>query len=474
MIDVSKFVETLDGKPIGVFGLGVSGQASVKALEAAGVQIIAWDDETGEPPQDFVALACLVLSPGVPLHYPEPHAVVKQARDAGIPIMCDIELFSRALPHVKTIGITGTNGKSTTAALLHHVLRECGVQAQLGGNIGRAVLDLDMPLSAICRPEHLPLCHPERLPLRHPEREAEGSGRDNENTQPDPSSQAPQDDNKEDDSTYILELSSYQLDLCPTFTPDIAVLLNITQDHLDRHGTMENYVASKAQIFEGAGDAVIATDDGFTQQIADDVETKGARHLTRVSAKDIDFETQALKGEHNQQNIAAVMTIARLLALDESTVRIAIDSFPGLAHRQFFVREKDGVRFINDSKATNVEATAKALQAYDDIYWIVGGQAKEGGLKGLEAYLGNVRSAFLIGEAANSFANWHTQQGLHYVKSNILKQAVEDAMTQIAKDKAIGDIEEAVVLLSPACASWDQFSSFEERGDTFEEIVRGL
>ena len=504
MIDLSAFVKSLNGQPVAVFGLGVSGQATVNALTAAGATVYIDDDNkelilhnakeggrvvkdlagrgggdtqlgrveaaefSGEEGQTVLEqCACLILSPGVPLYHPAPHPVVVTARAAGTEIICDIELFGLACPNAKTIGITGTNGKSTTAALLYHVLQECGMASQLGGNIGRAVMGLNDPAA---------------------------------------------------DEIIVLELSSYQLDLCPTFSPDIAVLLNITPDHLDRHGSIENYAASKAHIFEGPGTAVIATDDGFTKAIAETTQSKGARQVMRVSAKDIDFETPALRGEHNKQNIAAVMAVAQILALDIDKVRAAIERFPGLPHRQFLVREIGGITFINDSKATNAEATSKALAAFDDIYWIVGGQPKEGGLSGLEHFTPKIHAAFVIGEAAiegdhqrtpspreeragvrgqvqctnqspptltlspeergdfvgQSFPTWLSHQGLHYVKSNVLEQAIQDVMIEIEKDRAVGKIKDATVLLSPACASWDQFKSFEDRGEQFMELVHGL
>ncbi len=418
MIDCSAFAESLNGKPVAVFGLGVSGQATVRALEAAGIKVIAADDETPDVILDeetLASCACLILSPGVPLYHPAPHPVVTAARAAGTEIICDIELFGRIYPNAKTIGITGTNGKSTSAVLLHHVLQECGVISQLGGNIGRAVMDLNAPT---------------------------------------------------EDEVIVLELSSYQLDLCPTFSPDISVLLNITPDHLDRHGSMDNYVSSKAHIFEGPGTAVIATDDGFTKAIAATTQSKGAREVMCVSAKDINFETRALCGAHNKQNIAAVMAVANVLELGEGKVRAAIESFPGLPHRQFLVREIDGVIFINDSKATNVEATSKALAAFDDIYWIVGGQAKEGGLNGLESYVTRITHAFLIGQSSGSFASWLTQNDVDFTMCDSLEHAVKAAHTLAQSG--------ATVLLSPVCASWDQFKSFEDRGEQFAVLVNAL
>lgn len=376
----------------------------------------------------------------MPLYYPKPHDVVKAARAAGIEIIGDVELFSRCVKNAIIIGITGTNGKSTTSALLHHTLKECGKHTQLGGNIGTAVLDLQQP--------------------------------------------------EEGGEIIVLELSSYQLDLCNSFTAYIAVLLNITSDHLDRHGTLENYAIAKAHIFEGDGIAVIATDDQHTTQIAKDVEDKGARQVKRVSAKDTDIETPALKGHHNKQNIAAVLAITDALNIDRAIATAAIKTFPGLPHRQYPVRTIGNVTYINDSKATNAEATAKALASFDNIYWIVGGRPKEGGLGGLEIYADKICCAFVIGEAAGSnapqpktqaqaqaqiqtFTNWLDQKGLRYVNSIMLEQAIKDVQTQIAQDN-LDPAQSYTVLLSPACASWDQFKSFEERGDLFMELVNEL
>ena len=265
----------------------------------------------------------------------------------------------------------------------------------MGGNIGRAALDMDMP---------------------------------------------------EDGGVFVLEISSYQMDLCPTFKPDIALLLNITPDHLDRHGSMEEYEAAKRRIFR-AGDQ------------------------TQIDKPEIDERVRIcenMKGDHNLQNATAALRACEALGLNEVDILAAIKSFPGLNHRQYLVRDINGIQYVNDSKATNAEATSKALSAYEDIYWIVGGQAKEGGLNGLEEYRPRIKHAFLIGEAADQFSSWMSENKVEYSVNRVLDDAVSEA-----HNKAQG-AGRGVVLLSPACASWDQFKSFEDRGDQFAKIVEAL
>lgn len=416
MIDVSKFVKTLDGKPVAVFGLGVSGLASIEALTAATIKTLAWDDKessrkaaeakgaTCQPltPETLSNCACLLLAPGVPLTHPQPHDVVKAAQAAGVEIICDIEILHRTLGLVshshKTIGITGTNGKSTTTALLTHILNACGQSAMMGGNIGAPVLTLSPPAPG---------------------------------------------------TIFVLEMSSYQIDLCPAFRPDIGVLLNITPDHLDRHGNFENYTAIKMRMLDGAGYQVIAPDT--------------------VNDPRLDGHTfPALPGDHNKQNILAVLDVCKILGIGVAAAIDAIKSFPGLAHRQYLTRTIGAVKYINDSKATNAEAAGKALASYDDIYWIAGGQAKEGGLTGLKPLINNIKHAFLIGEAAQDFAQWLNAQGIPNTITKTLDTAT-NAAHKMAQEKGTG-----TVLLSPACASWDQFKSFEHRGDTFAALVEAL
>ncbi len=425
----------MQGKPAAVFGLARSGLAAIRALCAAGVQVFAWDDnekscmaakEAGAdatPLSTNVLKQCafLLLSPGVPLHYPEPHAVVKAARAAGTEIICDIEFFHRLRHGCKTIGITGTNGKSTTTALIEHILKEAGMDAVAGGNIGRAVFDLPVP------------------------------GKD---------------------GIFVFELSSYQIDLCPTFRPDIAVLLNITPDHLDRHGTMEQYAAAKERVFEGPGAGVIGTDDDYGWAIFERAKLRGERRMISISVTDTSLmplmQGSALKGLHNYQNILAAYAVCRELGVSENKIAAAIKTFPGLPHRQFQVRTIGNITYINDSKATNAEATDKALSSFGDIFWIAGGKPKDGGLSGLEKYADRIREAFLIGEAAWDFAIWMKNNGIAHQRSGTMKDAVAAAHAAAQKRG------KGTVLLSPACASFDQYTSYEERGDDFTRLVGAL
>lgn len=451
MIDLGQYVKTLDHKPVAVFGLGLSGLAAVRALVAAGANVTAWDDDKDKCTQarrlgatidDLVHMAgyaCLVLSPGIPLNFPQPHPVVKRAREAQIEIIGDIELLHRAGLGGKTIGITGTNGKSTTTALLGHVFEQCGVQASVGGNIGKAVLDLDAA------------------------------------------------------DIFVLELSSYQLDLCPSFAPDIAVHLNLTTDHIDRHGDLGGYIAAKMRIFRGPGQAVIGTDDPPSKAMTEAVRKIGKRDIFPIATthkvehgafveNGILFDAidgavhqisdlkgfNTLPGVHNQQNIAAVYTVARLMNLKSVKIIEAIQSYPGLPHRMFLVRTINGIRYINDSKATNGDAAGKALACYDNIHWIIGGQAKDGGLSGLEPVLGHIARAYAIGEAAEEFSAWLMNNDVAVQNYGTLEQAVTAAHRE-AQAQGRG-----VVLLSPACASYDQFKSFEHRGQVFTDLVKGL
>jgi len=465
MINIKDFVETLEGKPVAVFGLARSGLASVRALVKAGAAVSAWDDkeearlqaqEVGAQLVDLTQMdlsghACLVLAPGVPLYYPTPHPVVRAARAAGIEILSDIEILNRCAHGRRVIGVSGTNGKSTTCALIAHILTACGQKMVLGGNIGQAALDLKMPPK---------------------------------------------------DGVFVLELSSYQLDLCPTFTPDIAVLLNITPDHLERHGTMAEYVVAKARIMEGEGMAIISVDGEECRCLARRLEEKGQRERIlfsvmqnlgnepggKVYVEDgalfdgMDGEIieagnlknmTTLHGLHNMQNAAASYAVCRSMGLVPTDIFEAMKNFPGLAHRQFLTRLINGVAYINDSKATNIQATATALACQRNIYWIVGGQAKEGGLKGLEPCMDRINHAFLIGEAAVDFAEWMGNQGVAYSVSTTMEEAVSEAhhMAQSERSQLGGA---GVVLLSPSCASFDQFQSFEARGDCFTRLVEGL
>ncbi len=461
MIDVSAFVGTLNGKAVAVYGLGISNLAAIAALKAAGATVVAGDDK-GEKLQaardlgaetpsqflqdDFSRYACLVLAPGVPLQYPAPHPVVLKAKEAGIEIICDLEILHRCNHGRATVGITGTNGKSTTTALTGHILNACGIPAAVGGNIGNAALGLDLPPPG---------------------------------------------------GAFVLEISSFQLDLCPTFAPEIAVHLNLTPDHMDRHNTMEEYAISKLRIFRGRGDAVIGVDDEPSRGMLETVTAAGERKIHPLSVRKkltsgvfvqdgavfdalagepvevFRLNVTSLPGVHNHQNAAAAYAVTRLLGLPPEAIYEAMKTFPGLRHRQFLVRIINGVAYINDSKATNADATARALDCYRNIYWIAGGQPKEGGLDGLDGYMDRIRHAFLIGEAADDFAVWLDKRGVSYSISRTLDRALGEAHHRAQADRGQPG-GAGTVLLSPACASYDQFNNFGERGDMFTALVEQL
>ena len=453
-----------DKRNVAVLGLGKSGLATVRALEAGGANVFAWDDSEAKRSEaklagfrlsdpngwDWTTFSALILSPGIPLTHPVPHEAVGKARAANVEVIGDVELFQRAVnaagKDTRVVAITGTNGKSTTTALIGHMVRRCGGDAQVGGNIGRAVLDLDAPEKGI---------------------------------------------------VYVVEVSSYQIDLAPGLAPDIAVLLNITPDHIDRHGTLEHYADVKARIFarQGVGDtAVIGVDDAMTSKICTQEVARRAETVVPVSigkalsrgvyvldgviydstgtqaAKVGDLrEIKTLAGAHNWQNAAAAYAACKMVGIAPHAVMACINSYPGLVHRQEPVEIVDGVGFVNDSKATNGEAAARALACYDDIYWIIGGRPKEGGLKACAPYYERIRKAYLIGEAAMQFS--HELDGeVPFTISGDLETATKAAFEDARK----AGLPEAVVLLSPACASFDQFTSFEERGDLFRDIVEAL
>ncbi|HTQ34793.1 MAG TPA: UDP-N-acetylmuramoyl-L-alanine--D-glutamate ligase [Stellaceae bacterium] len=447
------------GRKVAVLGLARSGRAAVTALAAGGAEVLAWDDSDktreglgAEIPLcdpaliDWHEVAVLVLSPGIPHSFPQPHAAVVAARAAGVPIIGDIELLGRAQPQARYIGITGTNGKSTTTALIGHILATAGQRLEVGGNLGPPALGL-APLDA--------------------------------------------------DGTYVLEMSSFQLELLDTLAFDIAVLLNITPDHLDRHGDMAGYAAAKRRIFAGqAADAtaIIGVDDAICRDFAEELRRTSKARIVPVSVQKpvpggvyiddgwvvdaLDGGAQhvfalagapRLPGVHNAQNIAAAYAAARRAGVASDAAVTGISSFPGLAHRQELVDTIDGVRYINDSKATNADAAEKALACYEAIYWIVGGLPKAGGITPLAPFFTRLRHAFLIGNATGEFAA--TLEGkVSYSRCGDLATALA-----AASDRARGEhVPDAVVLLSPACASYDQFPNFEVRGDTFRRLVGGL
>jgi len=447
------------GRTVAVLGLAKSGLAAARALAASGATVWAWDDDpakrrdaeqTGLQMTDLVGAdwseaAALVLSPGIPHTFPKPHPVAALAKQRRCPIIGDIELMLRACPGARVVAITGTNGKSTTTALTGHVLKQAGRQAELGGNIGKPPLEL-----AALGPEGI----------------------------------------------YVLEMSSYQLEITPSLSAEIAILLNITPDHLGRHGGMEGYIGAKQRVFadQSGKTAVIGVDDEPCRALYTQLVALGDRHVIPISgthpapggvygldgelfdgmaepvAKIIDLRTvRTLIGGHNWQNAAAAYAACRALGLERVEIAAGLASYPGLAHRQELIAVIDGVPWINDSKATNADAAAKALACYGSILWIAGGQPKDGGIDSLEPYFPRIRHAFLIGEAMQSFAA--TLSGkVALTLSGDLDTAVTQAQALARRDRHQG----VVVLLSPACASFDQFENFEHRGERFRELVQSI
>jgi UDP-N-acetylmuramoylalanine--D-glutamate ligase len=463
MISAASFAR----KDVGVFGLARTGLASVRALKAGGASIYAWDDKDGQRAlaakdgalvvrwQDWPwdKLSALVLSPGVPLTHPAPHEIVERSKKARVEIIGDFELFAREIrkgPGSKgrapLIAITGTNGKSTTTALIGHILSANGFDAQVGGNIGRSVLELDPPGAK---------------------------------------------------TVYVAELSTFQIDLAPGLVPDIALLINLSPDHIDRHGTMENYAAIKERLLKQAakdGQVLVGVDDSFTSGIFMRRSSNGGPPATPISVGKVlgrgifvvdgtlyDAQAQRatkvmdlavarqLLGAHNWQNAAFAYAAAKPFIRDSRAIAEAIQSFPGLAHRMEDVGRIGRVRFINDSKATNADAAERALVCFPDIFWIAGGRPKEGGIEPLRCHFGRVRKAYLIGEAMEAFAATLDGQA-PFEKSATLDAAIAHAAADAAKSTS----SEPVVLLSPACASYDQFADFEARGDAFRTAVSKL
>jgi UDP-N-acetylmuramoylalanine--D-glutamate ligase len=416
------------GKRYAVLGLARSGLATVRSLVASGAEVTAWDSKEEARAQvegdvrfadpmeiDLSSFDGLVLSPGVPLNT---HPIANKARDANVPIIGDIELFALArasLPPHKVIGITGTNGKSTTTALLHHMMQTAGLPSLMGGNIG------------------LPILSQQPLP--------EGG-------------------------VYVLELSSYQIDLTHSLDCDVAVLTNITPDHLDRYDSFLDYAAAKERLFHmqhADKVSVVAVDDDPCRMIASRIHHR----LRRVSAKNITDQSRwpSLQGPHNAQNVACAVAACEAIGIDAETIERGLATYPGLAHRMERLDEVGGILFVNDSKATNPTSTAPALGAYPAIHWLLGGQAKGDDLDACLPHIGNVRAVYAFGEDGAKLAT-------------ILKGKV--AVSEYADLKAATEAAAAAaqpgetVLLSPACASFDQFRDFEHRGDTFREIVAAL
>jgi UDP-N-acetylmuramoylalanine--D-glutamate ligase len=456
-------VTTFAGKKVAVFGLGGSGLATASALMVGGADVAAWDDNRDRVAQaaakgipvadlrelDWSAVAALVLAPGVPLTHPAPHWSVGLARSAAVEVIGDIELFCRErrahAPDAPFVAVTGTNGKSTTTALIAHICAKAGYDTQLGGNIGTAILSLAPPRA----------------------------GR-----------------------VHVIECSSFQIDLAPGIDPTIGILINLTEDHLDRHGTIKNYAAVKERLIAGVrpeGAAIVGVDDNRSQAIADRA-AQGGRRVVRVGVRQplaygiyVDGERileatggtaqeiaqlgniGSLRGRHNAQNAACAVAAALALGVDRRVIQGALRTFPGLAHRMEEVGRKDRVLFVNDSKATNADSTAQALACFGDIFWIAGGKPKTGGIEQLGGFFPRIRKAYLIGAAAEAFAK--TLDGkVDYTKAGTLDRAVEEA----ARDAASAGLDRSVVLLSPACASYDQFENFEVRGAAFRKLVQDI
>lgn len=447
-------------KTVALFGLGGSGIATAKAIAAGAARVIAWDDNPESVARaqgagidtsdlrlvDWKQFSSFVLSPGVPLTHPRPHWTVDLARAAGVEIIGDVELFVRernlAGKNSPFIAITGTNGKSTTTALIAHIIRASGRDMQLGGNIGTAVMTLEPPADG-----------------RH----------------------------------YVVECSSYQIDLAPSINPTAGILLNLTPDHLDRHGTMQHYAEIKERLVAGSETAIVGVDDSFCAAIADRLERAGkpviriskrlpipngyfadgaTLYLAENGAKTAVASLQgigSLRGEHNAQNALAAFAACRSVGLSADEINAGLKTFPGLAHRMEQVARQGRTLFVNDSKATNADAAAPALSSFPRIYWIAGGLPKEGGIASLSGFFPRIAKAYLIGEAAPQFAAT-LGEAAPYEISGTIAAAVEHA----ARDAAGDGSQEAVVLLSPACASFDQFQNFEKRGEAFRSAVLAL
>jgi UDP-N-acetylmuramoylalanine--D-glutamate ligase len=463
MIEVTCF----KGETVGVFGLARSGLSAIRALTAGGATVFAWDDKESARPEaarlgatpaawgdwPWAQVKTLILSPGVPLTHPQPHPIVRRALDAGAEVIGDIELFARTIRPAHgmkgvapVIAVTGTNGKSTTTALIGHILKACGLDAQVGGNIGRPALDLAAPGAK---------------------------------------------------TVYVLEVSSYQVDLSPGLVSDVAILTNLSPDHLDRHGSLDAYRAVKEKLLtQAASDAylVVGVDDPDSAVIYTRLAAMRGPNACAVSVGKVlgrgifvidgklydawdqpsaqmgDLKAAShLPGAHNWQNAALAYAALRRMVRDPSAIVAAIARFPGLAHRIEDVGRIGKVRFINDSKATNADAAARALACFSDIFWIAGGKPKEGGIADLAPYFPKVRRAYLIGEAADAFGR--TLAGrVDAFQAGTLERALSVAYEDARKS----DAPEPVVLLSPACASFDQFRDFEHRGDVFREMVKAV
>jgi len=459
MIPATSFAK----RRVALFGLGGSGLVTALSLKEGGADVTAWDDNPDQVAKaaekgiatadlreiDWSEVDTLVLSPGVPLTHPKPHWTVELAEAADAEIIGDVEIFVReravVAPGSPLIAITGTNGKSTTTALIAHIISASGRDAQLGGNIGTPVLQLEAPAK---------------------------------------------------DRFHVVECSSYQIDLAPSLDPSAGLLLNLTPDHLDRHGSMEHYAEIKERLVARSEVAIVAVDDDWTRAIAERLgrigvtvvqvsketvlengffaESSVIKEAVRGNAADFAdlSDIPTLRGRHNAQNAAAAIAACRVVGLSDDEIRAGLKSFPGLKHRMQPIARRDNVTFVNDSKATNAEAAAPALLSYENIYWIAGGLPKQGGIDALEPLFPRIAKAYLIGEAASAFASVFGAHG-EFEISGTLANAVAHAARDAGESSRNAGAS-PVVLLSPACASFDQFRNFEVRGDAFVAEVAKL
>ena len=455
-----------------ILGLGRTGMSTARFLVSRNIPFYVWDDNLAQRenaqaekfslknPLDsdfsWEKITGIIVSPGIPHDHPAPHPVIQAAKmweqehQTPLEIMSDLELYIRMYPTHRYIAVTGTNGKSTTTALLGHLLTWAQIPTAIGANFGIPVFDL-------------------------PELNAEG--------------------------IYVFEVSSYQLETTPSLAPLVGVLLNITPDHLERHGGWEGYKTAKEKIFVSHHKtppiAIIGVDTEPTEEIFERLKKQPRQKILTVSMKEeggdiykkgeelwikegkenrhiFDLkDLLTLKGVHNAQNVAVAFAALKSIGVAEKTIVEGLKTFPGLVHRQEDIGTFSGVTFINDSKGTNVAATAKALEVYDDIYWILGGQAKEDDLLDLKMYFPKVRRVFLIGASETAFAE-KLESFVWYEKCNTLETATSEAFKWAQKDLEENPSWGPHVLLSPACASWDQFKSFEERGEKFKDYVQYL
>jgi UDP-N-acetylmuramoylalanine--D-glutamate ligase len=444
------------GKTVALFGLGGSGLSTLSALLAGGATVAPWDDSEAARKKaaaagvklvdlaaaDWSGFAALVLAPGVPLTHPKPHWTVERAHAAGVEVIGDIELFVRErrarAEGSPLVAITGTNGKSTTTALIAHIAGSAGRDVALGGNIGTPIFDLPPPAA---------------------------------------------------DRIHVIECSSFQIDLAPTLDPSVGLLINITPDHIDRHGSLDNYAAIKERLVAASRVALVGVDDEICRGIFARLKLDATRTTLAISQRPSRFadvfvedhrifvkgaaapvidlrSAPALRGEHNGQNAAFAFAAARALGLSNEEIGKGLASFPGLAHRMEQIGRAGRVLFVNDSKATNADAAEKALKSFTDIFWILGGKPKEGGIEPLRPLFDRVSKAYLIGAASEAFAKTLGDQ-VPFELSGVL----ENALAAAARDAAASSLPEPVVLLSPACASYDQFANFEARGDRFRALV---